>query len=103
MNPIRTFVPIVMALSAAISTPAIAQTRVVSYADLDLTSPAGQAAFENRIDNAIRQVCGSAWPLDLQSQHQMQRCRSQTRADIQAQRNDALAQAQNNRVRLSSR
>ena len=103
MNPIRTLLPIVLAASAAISAPAIAQTRVVSYADLDLSSSAGQAALDNRIDNAIRQVCGSAWPLDLQSQNEVRRCRSQTRADIQAQRNDALAQAQNNRIRLSSR
>lgn len=31
----------------------------VSYADLDLSSEAGQEIFDRRIDRAIEQVCGS--------------------------------------------
>ena len=103
MNPIRTLIPIVLVASAIVSSPASAQTRAVSYADLDLASPAGQAALDRRIENAVRHVCGTAFPIDLQSQRDVRRCRSETRADVQAQRNDAFAQAQNNRIQLSSR
>jgi hypothetical protein len=33
----------------------------------------------------------------------VRQCREQTAADVQAQRNDAFAQAQNSRIQLSSR
>lgn len=51
--------PIGLAL-AALATPAAAQTISidVSYADLDLTSPQGQAALDRRIDSAAREICG---------------------------------------------
>lgn len=46
----------------ATATPAIAgpmdvPTQKVSYADLDLTSPEGQAVLDRRIDAAARKVC----------------------------------------------
>jgi UrcA family protein len=104
MNPIRSLIPIVLVASVAAASPAQAEsTRIVSYADLDLSSPAGQSALDRRIDNAVRQMCGRAFPSDLQTQHQVRQCREQTAAEVQAQRNDAFAQAQNNRIQLSSR
>jgi len=103
MKPIRSLIPIVLIASVAAANPAQAEGRRVSYADLDLTSPQGQAVFDRRIESAIRQICGRPFPSDLQTSHQVQRCRSETRADVQAQRNDALAQAQNDRIQLSAR
>ena len=104
MKPIRSLIPIVLVASAVVASPAEAQpSRMVSYGDLDLSSPAGQAALDRRIATAIRQVCGWAFPRDLQSTHEVQRCREQTLADVQAQRNDAFAQATNSRIQLSSR
>ena len=51
--------PIGLAL-AAFATPAAAQTISVdvSYADLDLTSPQGQAVLDRRIHSAAREICG---------------------------------------------
>ncbi len=49
------------ALSAAVlATPAAANTSTVGvkYADLNLTTEAGQAALDARIDRAAREVCG---------------------------------------------
>jgi UrcA family protein len=105
MKPIRTLIPIVLIASLAAANPAQAESgsRTVSYGDLDLTSPAGQAALDRRLASAVREVCGRPYPLDLQSVDQVSRCRRDTRADIQAQRNDAFAQAQNNRIQLSAR
>lgn len=103
MKPIRSLIPIILIASAVAANPAHAQTRIVSYADLDLTSPAGQATLDRRLNTAIRQVCGRSYPLDLQSQRQVEQCRAQTASVVQAQRNDALAQANNNRIQLSAR
>ena len=103
MKAIRSLIPIVLVVSAVAASPVRAESgRIVSYADLDLTSPAGQAALDRRIDGAVRQICGRAFPSDLQTQHEVRQCRAQTRADVQAQRNDAFAQAQNSRIQLSS-
>jgi UrcA family protein len=35
-------------------------SKIVSYADLDLSKPAGAQALYNRIKRAAREVCGSA-------------------------------------------
>lgn len=44
--------------TASIAVPAhAAPTRKVSYADLDLSSPDGQAELQRRISRAARQVC----------------------------------------------
>ena len=103
MKPIRSLIPIVLVASLAGISSAQADTRRVSFADLDLTSPAGQAQLDRRLEDAVRQVCGSAYPVDLQTVTEVQRCRRETRANIQAQRNDALAQAHNRRIQLSAR
>ena len=105
MKPIRSLIPIILVASVAAVSPARAEsdTQVVSYADLDLTSPAGQAALDRRLNAAIRQVCGRPFPIDLQTHRQVQQCRSQTAAIVQAQRNDAFAQANSNRIQLSAR
>ena len=104
MKVIRSLIPIVLVAAAAAASPARAESsRIVSFADLDLTSPAGQAALDRRINSAVRQICGRSYPIDLQSHNQVRQCREQTIADVQAQRNDAFAQARNNRVQLSSR
>jgi UrcA family protein len=46
----------VVALAAAV--PAAAESRLVRYDDLNLSSPAGIERLERRIDGAARQVCG---------------------------------------------
>ncbi len=104
MMPIRSLVPIVLIASLVAANPALAQDggRIVSYADLDLNSPADTSTLDRRIGNAIRQVCGRSFPTDLQSHSQVRRCRAATASDVQAQRNDALAQAQNGRIQLSA-
>ena len=62
-----------------------AQTRIVSYADLDLSSAAGRARLDQRIGAAVRAVCGRAAPTDLNGLVQVQACREETLADATAQ------------------
>lgn len=44
--------------AAMLSAPAFAGPAGVSYADLDLATPAGQAQLDRRIDKAAREMCG---------------------------------------------
>jgi UrcA family protein len=46
-------------LGAAFAIPAAAESVAVKYSDLDLSTSAGQAQLERRINNAARSICGS--------------------------------------------
>ena len=73
------------AASPALAAPPEAQTRIVSYADLDLGSAAGRARLEARIDRAVRAVCGRAAIKDLNALDQVLECRAESLADANAQ------------------
>lgn len=50
-----------VAMAMALGTsaiPAQAESVIVSHADLDLTTAAGQKTLETRIDSAAKRVCG---------------------------------------------
>ncbi|MFN3469348.1 MAG: UrcA family protein [Novosphingobium sp.] len=57
---------IAAALALAASQPAFAETRVVGYGDLDLSTSEGQARLDSRLRNAARDVCGFR-ALDIRS------------------------------------
>jgi UrcA family protein len=73
---VRSFPPrlAVLAAVAALASPALlpgaaqaaepTPSRIVQYGDLNLSTPAGQRALQQRIQGAARQVCA---PLDGQS------------------------------------
>ena len=73
------------AAAPAIAAPPAAQTRIVSFADLDLSSTAGRARLDRRIHAAVRDVCGRASPLDLNGIAQIVACRAESLADATAQ------------------
>jgi UrcA family protein len=85
----KTAFVILGAIVTAMASPAMAQdnsVRTVSYADLDLSSGAGRLQLDRRIQNAVRGVCGQAWPLDLNAVDGVRRCRVETLASVTAQR-----------------
>ncbi|MGZ8282087.1 MAG: UrcA family protein [Allosphingosinicella sp.] len=104
MTRIR-YIPLALIASAIAAAPVAASptSTAVRYGDLDLNSPAGIAAFDARIARAVRQVCGSPYPRDLQGRRDVERCRAETLASTQAQRSDALAVAQSRAIQLASR
>jgi UrcA family protein len=67
---------------AAASVPRDAGTRIVRYADLDLSSAAGRARLEQRIGAAVRAVCGDAAAGDLRSTLDAHACRAATAAHV---------------------
>ena len=81
-------------VAAALSTNAVAQSQsvTVSYGDLDLTTSAGIAAFDSRIDAAVERVCGQ--PSMLSQRNAVSNCRAAARAQAQSQRSVLLARAQ---------
>lgn len=88
----KTIISAALLLSAA--APAIAgqSSQTVGYADLNVSSPAGIAALEGRLQRAVRQVCGSADPTDLGGQSQVRQCRAHAQAGI-GPRRDAIRAA----------
>lgn len=57
-----TLLTVASMVAIAPATPSYAKinhvSRNVSYADLDLSTPAGQRSLHNRIAYAVRQICG---------------------------------------------
>lgn len=70
------------AVPAAASIPRAAGTRVVSYADLDLSAAPGRARLEQRIGAAVLIICGSAAAGDLRGASEVRACRTATLADV---------------------
>jgi UrcA family protein len=66
----------------------------VSYvhtADLDLSTAAGRQALDHRLVVAAREVCGTASDADLVGKNDVRKCRVQTLARAQADRDSVLA------------
>lgn len=70
--------------------PAQAQeTRTVSYADLDLSTPGGVAALDSRIASAIKAVCDSGDPT-LRAKLAERSCRAKAGQDVEGPRAMAI-------------
>lgn len=75
-------------------------SRRVSYADLDLSTPAGQRSLHNRIAFAVRQICGdlssvySSYELSMLS-----KCNREAWSSSNKQVADAVSRATTGRAR----
>lgn len=79
----------VLAAAALIATPAIAHAEAfsttVSYADLNLSTPQGQATLKSRIAMAVTKVCGANDAmLDLAQRVEISKCRAKASHDAYA-------------------
>ena len=68
--------------SPVFARPVTPDVRVVSYADLDLSSAAGRTRLEHRVQAAVREVCGAAPSFDLARRHAVRQCLTETRATV---------------------
>ena len=71
-----------VSISPAFAKPIAPQTRIVSYADLDLTTAAGQSRLDRRIEAAVRAVCGEATNFELARRQAVRECVAETRANV---------------------
>ena len=62
--------------------PITPNVRVVSYADLDLSSAAGRTQLDRRIRAAVREVCGAAAISDLARRSAVRDCIAETSANV---------------------
>jgi UrcA family protein len=74
-----------IAIAPAAASPSKPATHIVRYADLDLTSEAGRATLDRRINQAVRVVCGSASSGALQDKLNVDKCYAVARASAKAQ------------------
>lgn len=75
-----------LAIALSLGTAAHAKPVAVRYADLNLSSVAGQAELERRIESATRQVC-YAEPTPgtrIVDRKELNRCHSSVRAQVNA-------------------
>lgn len=89
-----------LALAVA-TTPALAvdgsegaPTRHVRVSDLNITTPAGIAALDRRINVAARAICDSPDQSDLRAKIAYRQCVAATRQAAQPQRDRLIAEAQ---------
>ena len=90
----KLFLATLMALAA---TPAMAEpiimTSKVEIADLDLSTAKGQRALDLRLNQAAREVCGTASEVDVAGKNEVRRCRIETLARVSGERDQRIARA----------
>ena len=84
----KSIITVLAALSASIATPAAAETAsvTVNFEDLDLTSPAGVATLDQRIAEAVEEVCNKTEPRRLRGKMAWEECKAASLADAERQR-----------------
>jgi UrcA family protein len=75
-----------VALALSTGSTAFAQDAKLRYADLDLSSAAGQTELERRIENVTRQICKAEaiTGTRIVDMDELERCKSEVRAQITA-------------------
>lgn len=81
-------VSLLAASAFATATPALAEkkvTQIVSFADLDLRTPAGRQTLESRIADAVIAVCGETRMRSAWETKAVEKCRVAATADAKGQ------------------
>lgn len=106
----RTIVPVAILSSAIFFSASNAQaeptvvSEPVSYADLDLRTPAGQAALDSRIQATARRICGSGGQVsDFSEWVRQRRCAQDSIYLARGRARAAIVQAQSDSISLASR
>jgi UrcA family protein len=101
----KTIIAMLFAFSA---TPALAEapfvaTSVVETADLDLNSQSGQRALDRRLNQAVKEVCGIASDADVAGKNDVRRCRDETLAGLASERDQRIAAASSQPIKVAAR
>lgn len=78
-------------------------TARVSFADLNLSTRAGQASLDRRIERAIESMCGQEPSANLELAAPVWKCRAAAQASARRQRELAVASAQQRSIEIASR
>ena len=99
---------IIAMLLAFTATPALAETPVIATstvqtADLDLSTAKGQQALEHRLQQAVKEVCGSASDVDVAGKNDVRRCRAETLANLSSEREQRISRASGEPIQVAAR
>jgi UrcA family protein len=81
--------------NTAMANTAETTSKSVSFADLNLSTEAGQDRLESRVKSAVKEVCGAANSRGLQEQIQINKCRQTAMKSATRQMDIAIAKNQN--------
>lgn len=90
------------ATQALAETPLVA-TSIVQTSDLDLSSQSGQRALDRRLNQAVKEVCGIASDVDVAGKNDVRRCRAETLASLAEQRDQRIAAASSQPIKVAAR
>ena len=83
-------------------TPVVA-TSIVETSDLDLSSQSGQRALDRRLNQAVKEVCGIASDVDVAGKNDVRRCRAETLASLAEERDQRIAAASSQPIKVAAR
>jgi UrcA family protein len=101
----KIFLATLLAFSA---TPALAEqpvtaSSIVQTADLDLSTAKGQHVLDLRLNQAVKEVCGTASDVDIAGKNDVRRCRVETLASLSAERDQRIASASGSPIEIAAR
>lgn len=99
---------LIATLLAFTATPALSESPasvsiVVQTADLDLSSASGQRTLDLRLAQAAKEACGTASDFDIEGKNDVRRCRAETLASLADERNQRIAAASAEPIKVAAR
>ncbi|HET9414684.1 MAG TPA: UrcA family protein [Pseudolabrys sp.] len=101
----KIFLATLLALTAtpALAEPPVIATATVQTADLDLSTAKGQRALDQRLNQAVKEVCGTASDVDLAGKNDVRRCHAETLANLASERDQRIAAASGSPIEVAAR
>jgi UrcA family protein len=98
----------IASLLAFTASPALAETPIVASSivqtsDLDLSSQSGQRVLDLRLNQAVKEVCGIASDADVAGKNDVRRCRAETLASLADERDQRIAAASRQPIKVAAR
>jgi UrcA family protein len=87
----------------ALAEPPVIATSTVQTADLDLSSAKGQRALDLRLNQAVKEVCGTASDVDIAGKNEVRRCRVETLAKLGSERDQRIARVSSSPIEVAAR
>ena len=97
------FLPFALLATPVFAEPIQAESLTVSFADLDLSSAAGQRTFDRRLGRAVVELCGQAADVDLAGRNAVRKCRADTLAQAHQAKDQRLALKSSEPIQLAAR
>jgi UrcA family protein len=101
----KIFLATLLAFTAtpALAEPPLIATSTVRTADLDLSTASGQRVLDQRLSQAVKEVCGTASDVDIEGKNDVRRCRAETLASLADERDQRIAAASADPIKVAAR